>query len=73
MVVLTARQAVDIANALAAAQAKIAAEPAGARGRIWIIRSHQTLTEVRAWRRDLAGDRVTTIRVGPEPILELRS
>jgi hypothetical protein len=73
MVVMTARRAVDIANALAAAQAKIAAEPAGARGRIWIVRSHQTRTEVRAWRQDLAGDRVRAIHVGPDPILELRS
>jgi hypothetical protein len=72
MVVLTARRAVDIANALATARAKIAAEPAGARGRIWIIRSHQTPTEVRAWRRDLAGARVQTIRVGHDPILVLQ-
>jgi hypothetical protein len=72
MVVMTARQAVDIAHALAGARAKTAAEPAGARGRIWIVRSHQTPTEVRAWRRDLAGDRVTTIRVGPDPILLYR-
>ena len=71
MVVMTARRAVDIANALAAARAKIAAESAGARGRIWIVRSHQTRTEIRAWRRDLAGDRVRTIHVGPDPILEL--
>ena len=71
MVVSTARRAVDIANALAAARAKIAAESAGARGRIWIVRSHQTRTEIRAWRRDLAGDRVRTIHVGPDPILEL--
>ena len=69
MVVLTARQPVDIANALATAQAKIAAEPAGARGRIWIIRSHQTQTEIGAWRHDLAGRQVTTIRVGPDPVL----
>ena len=72
MVVLTARRAVDIAHALATAQAKIAAEPAGARGRIWIVRSHQTRTEIRAWRLDLAADQVRTIRVGPDPILELR-
>ncbi len=71
MVVMTARRAVDIANALAAARAKIAAEPAGARGRIWIVRSHQTRIEVRAWHRDLAGSRVRTIHVGPEPILLL--
>jgi hypothetical protein len=71
MVVLTARRALDIANALAAGRAKIAAEPAGTRGRIWIVRSHQIRTEVRAWHRDLAGDRVTTIRVGPDPILLL--
>jgi hypothetical protein len=70
-VVMTARQAVDITRALAAARAKIAAEPTGARGRIWIVRSHQTRTEVRAWHRDLAGTRVRTIRVGPEPILLL--
>jgi len=69
MVVLTNRRAVDIANALSAARAKIAAEPAGERGRIWIIRSHQTSIEVRAWNKDLAGDRVTAIRVGPDPIL----
>jgi len=69
MVVLTARRAVDIANALALAQAKVAAGPAGTRGRIWIVRSHQTRTEIRAWRHDLAGHRVTAIRVGPDPIL----
>ena len=71
MVVMTARQPADIAKALAAARAKIAADPAGAGGRIWIIRSHQTRSEVRAWRRDLAGDHVTAIRVGPDPILLL--
>ncbi len=69
MVVLTRRRAVDIGDALAAARAKIAAEPAGARGRIWIVRSHQTRIEVHAWNRDLAGDKVTTLRVGPDPIL----
>jgi hypothetical protein len=69
IVVMPARQVVDVANALAAARAKIAAEPNGARGRIWIIRSHLKRTEIRAWRSDLAGDRVTTIRVGPDPIL----
>ena len=69
LVVMTARQAVDIGNALATARAKIAAEAGGSRGRIWIIRSHQTPTEVRAWRHDLAGGRVMTIRVGVEPVL----
>jgi hypothetical protein len=69
IVVMPNRRDVDVARALAAARARIAAEPAGARGRIWIIRSHLQRTEIRAWRRDLAGDRVTTIRVGPEPIL----
>jgi hypothetical protein len=69
MVVMTARRAVDIADALAAARAKIAAEPNRTRGRIWIIRSHLTRTEVRAWHRDLAGDRVRRIPVGPDPIL----
>jgi hypothetical protein len=60
---------VDIPNALARARAAIAAEPAGARGRIWIVRSHQSAGEILAWRDELAGDRVTTIPVGPEPIL----
>ncbi len=72
IVVMHARQAADVANALAAARAKIAAEPGGARGRIWIIRSHIGQPEIGAWRRDLAGDRVTTIHVGPEPILLYR-
>jgi hypothetical protein len=71
MVVMTHPQPPYIANALAEARARIAAEPAGARGRIWIVRSHQGPTEVRTWRRYLAGERVTTIRVGPDPILLL--
>ena len=72
MVVMTNRQPADIANALAAAENKIAAEPASARGRIWIIRSHQTPLEVRTWQTELAGAPVETIRVGPEPILLYR-
>src|SRR6266576_2452328 len=36
---------------------KIAAEPGGTRGRIWIIRSHMRQPEIGAWRRDLAGAR----------------
>jgi hypothetical protein len=59
----------DVANALATARHKIAAEPAAASGRIWIVRSHTAATEYQAWGRDLAGERVTSIRVGPEPIL----
>jgi hypothetical protein len=69
MVVLTRRRAVDISDALSAARAKIAAEPAGARGRIWIVRSHQTKIEVQAWNQDLAGDSVRSIPVGHDPIL----
>ena len=60
-----ARAPVDVANALAAAPAKIAAEPNGAHGRIWIIRSHLRQPEIQAWSRDLAWDRVATIHVGP--------
>jgi len=71
MVVMTARRRVDITNALARARAKIAAESPGARGRIWIVRSHQTRIEVRAWNRDLAGVRVSRIHVGSDPILLL--
>jgi len=59
----------SIADALARARAEIAAEPAGARGRIWIIRSHASMDEILKWRQALAGDRVTTIPVGQEPIL----
>jgi hypothetical protein len=72
MVVLGQRRAVDISHALAQARAKIAAEPAGARGRIWIIRSHQTAIEVQAWNQDLAGGNVTSIPVGHDPILLYR-
>jgi hypothetical protein len=40
-----------------------------ARGRIRIVRSHLQPTEIRAWQRDLAEGRTTTIHVGREPIL----
>ncbi len=63
----------DSADALARARAEIAAEPARARGRIWIIRSHTSASEILEWRHELAGDRVTTIPVGPEPILLVSS
>ena len=69
IVVMTDRHPVDVKDALRAARAKIAVEPSGARGRIWIIRSHMKPAEINAWRRDLAGDRVKVIHVGPEPIL----
>jgi hypothetical protein len=72
MVVLPQRQPVDLIDGLAEARAKIAAEPAGARGRIWIIRSHQTRTEIRTWRQLLAGQPVQVIKVGPDPILLYR-
>jgi hypothetical protein len=69
VIVATVPPGIGVANALASARAKIVAEPVGARGRIWIVRSHQSPPEVLAWRHDLAGDRVRTIRVGPDPIL----
>jgi hypothetical protein len=69
IVVLTARRAADVAHALAVARAKIAAEPTAGRGRIWIIRSHQTVTEIGAWGSDLAGDRLQVIAVGADPIV----
>jgi hypothetical protein len=72
MVVLPQRHPADLIDGLAEARAKIAAEPAGARGRIWIIRSHQTRLEVRIWRHLLAGQPVQVIRVGPDPILLYR-
>ena len=63
----------DVVDALARARTEIAAEPTSARGRIWIIRSHTPAREILEWRHELAGDPVTTIRVGPEPILLLPS
>lgn len=69
MIMMTGGRPVDVAAALAKARAKIAAEPASARGRIWIVRSHTSATEYQAWERDLAGKRAAAIRVGPEPIL----
>jgi hypothetical protein len=71
-IVVTVRAPAAIAHALATARAKIAAEPAGTRGRIWIIRSHKGPGEYRVWRRDLARDHVKVIRVGPDPILLYR-
>jgi len=68
MVVMGARTPEDVANALADARAKIAAH-----GRIWIVRSQLTVTERRAWHRDLARYHVTAIRVGPQPLLILKS
>jgi hypothetical protein len=69
IIVMPDRQAADVSNALAAARAEIAAEPAGARGRIWIIRSHLGPTEISAWQSDLAPDHVSAIDVGADPIL----
>lgn len=69
IVVMTNRRAADVANALAAARARAAALPGGSRGRIWIIRSHQTQTEIQAWHRELAGARTTVIHVGHDPLL----
>jgi hypothetical protein len=69
IVVMNNRRAADVANALAAATARVAVAPSGARGRIWIIRSHDTATEDQAWHRDLAGARVTVIHVGHDPLL----
>jgi hypothetical protein len=69
IIVMPDRQAADVSNALAAARAEIAAEAAGTRGRIWIIRSHLQPTEITAWQQDLARDRVSAIDVGADPIL----
>jgi hypothetical protein len=59
----------DITDALASARAQIAAEPPGARGRIWILRSHLSRHERYEWRVALGADRVRTIHLGPETIL----
>jgi hypothetical protein len=55
---------------LAEARAKIAAEPASARGRIWIITTRvATWGGVTAWQRLLVGQRLYTIKTGGEPIM----
>ena len=69
IIVMPNRQAADVWNALEAARAEIAAEPAGARGRIWIVRSHLGPAEIDAWQFDLFGVQVSTIGVGADPIL----
>jgi hypothetical protein len=69
IIVMPNRHAADVSNALAAARAEIAAEPAGARGRIWIIRSYLQPAEITAWQQDLAPDHLSTIDVGADPIL----
>ena len=71
-IVMTVRAPAAIAHALATARAKIAAEPGGTRGRIWIIRSHAGRGEYPVWRRDLGRGHVTVIRAGPDPILLYR-
>jgi hypothetical protein len=62
----------QVGSALATANAKIAAEPATARGRIWIVRSHQSAAEQQAWTRALSGWRVDAIPGSPEPLLLVR-
>ncbi|MBO0822625.1 MAG: hypothetical protein J2P27_02055 [Actinobacteria bacterium] len=59
----------DGVNGIAEARAKIAAEPARSRGRIWIISSHARPSLALTYERVLAGQHVQVIRVGPEPIL----
>jgi hypothetical protein len=71
-IVMTVRAPAAIAHALATARAKIAAEPTGSRGRIWIVRSQAGPGEYPVWNRDLARGHVTVIRVGPDPILLYR-
>jgi hypothetical protein len=73
IVVMFTPPVLDMVDALARARAEIAAEPPDARGRIWIVRSHASPHEISLWSQELAGDRVTTIRVGPDPILLLSS
>jgi hypothetical protein len=69
IVVMTNRRPVDVANALAVARAKVAAEGSRTHGRIWIVRSHLQEAEKRAWQRNLAAKQVRTIHVGHEPLL----
>jgi hypothetical protein len=69
IVIVPAGSPTLIANVLARARAEIAAEPAGHRGRIWIIRAHESPVETVLWHRYLARDRIRAIRVGPDPIL----
>jgi non-canonical purine NTP pyrophosphatase (RdgB/HAM1 family) len=69
VVIMPNRRAEDVANALATATAKLDAESPGDRGRIWILRTHVDSVESDAWTKDLAGQKVTVLQVGPEPLL----
>jgi hypothetical protein len=62
------RQPADVTTALVAARSML-----GPGGRIWIVRSHLGSQEAAAWSEQLTGNQVTTIPVGSEPILLVRS
>ena len=62
------RQAADVSAALATAVADVGRQPAGNKGRIWIVRSHVSTGEMSLWQAALAGRDTTEIPVGPEPL-----
>jgi hypothetical protein len=70
IVVMTGRELADVQQAFARARRLVAGTPAD---RIWIVSSHQQATEIAAWRSVVAGAKVKTLRVGPEPLLLVES
>ena len=79
VIALTNRDQPAISDAVEQAADMIAAEPAGHRGRIWIIRDHVARGEATFWLNALTGGRETTIKfprqgdgVRPEPLLLYR-
>jgi hypothetical protein len=75
IIVATGRDQQSVTSAVRQANAVIAAEQPGHRGRVWVIRDHLTPQEARYWRTALAGAAITTITFPPlnrdrqEPLL----
>ncbi|HTU76174.1 MAG TPA: hypothetical protein VMG38_21865 [Trebonia sp.] len=63
IIVATDRDAPSITSVVAEAEDLIAAEPAGHRGRIWVIRDHVAREEAGFWHNALAGSGLITIRM----------
>lgn len=68
IVMTQGRSLTPIAAALDQARNVIASEPAGDRGRIWIIESHLTTVEAAAWKQVLSGQQVISLPAGSDPL-----
>ena len=58
-------------SSIVAALSRAERGAAGSGGRIWVVRTHVSVEEQAAWTRALAGQPVTTLYVGVEPLLVL--